>query len=122
MPFLYIKCMLCGLIVLILGYKIWKLNHVKFDLDVLDKQVQPIKKSIQPGTTAGIYAINGDAAFIIQLQYVLAPVLTTDKNTADTLIYIHTQQQDLSTTMVNYRVIKQTDYKNMVIALITKAK
>lgn len=115
------KYILITLIILMMSYKIWKINRIDFDLDVLDKQIQPIKKSIQPRTAVGIYMPDGDATFITQLQYVLAPVFTSEKITADSLIYIQRPGQPLK-IMANYRMINQTDFKGITISLITKVK
>lgn len=117
----YTKYILSGLIVLMIGYKIWKLNRIDFNLDIWTKELQPIKQNMLDGSEVGVYDSIKNPARIPQLQYVLAPVIISDRTTADSLLFIRPMAQALD-LKGNYTLIKEVTVQDVIISLAVKKK
>ncbi|MCO5948748.1 hypothetical protein [Mucilaginibacter flavidus] len=115
----YTKIILMAAIPLMVIAKIYQLNKTDFDMDLLAKQLTPLQSHIKPNCTVGFYNNSNDPALFVEMQYVMAPQVISNKITPDTLLVIQFNNKPLN-TFTNYRVIAHNQDNSRQISLITK--
>ena len=115
----YIKIILMAAVPLMLIAKIYQLNKTDFDMDLLAKQLTPLQSHIKPNCSIGFYNNSNDPALFVEMQYVMAPQVISNKITPDTLLVIQFNNKPFK-TFPDYRVIAQNQDNGRQISLITK--
>jgi|GEM_PF-2929292 len=115
----YIKIVLMVAVPLMLIAKIYQLNKTDFDMDLLAKQLAPLQSRIKPNCPIGFYNNSNDPALFVEMQYVMAPQVISNKITPDTLLVIQFNNKPFK-TFPDYRVIAQNQDNGRQISLITK--
>ncbi|WP_295795013.1 hypothetical protein [Mucilaginibacter sp.] len=113
------KIILLVAIPLMVIAKIYQLNKTDFDMDLLAKQLTPLQSHIKPNCSIGFYNNSNDPALFVEMQYVMAPQVISNKITPDTLLVIQFNNKPL-TTFSNYRVVAQSQDNGRQVSLITK--
>jgi len=115
----YIKIILMAAVPLMVIAKIYQLNKTDFDMDLLAKQLAPLQSHVKPNCSIGFYSNSNDPAFFVEMQYVMAPQVISNKTTPDTLLVIQFNNKPLK-TFPKYRVIAQNQDNGRQVSLITK--
>lgn len=102
-------------------FKLYQLNKIDFDIDVLTKQLAPLPKYIRPNSTIGLYTDSNDPQLFMEIQYIMAPQIISGTPAADTILLIQ-GKAGLAKTFEHYRTIVQNQDNGRIVSLITKIK
>ncbi|WP_299582682.1 hypothetical protein [Mucilaginibacter sp.] len=100
-------------------FKIYQLNKIEFDIDILDKQLTPLQIYIKPNSAIGFYTNISNSVLFIEMQYIMAPLNIQNKITPDTLLLIQFPNEKIK-TFDHYRTIIQNQQNGKIVSLITK--
>ena len=113
------KIILLIAIPLMVILKIYWLNKTEFDMDVLDKQLKPLRIYIKPNSAIGYYTNINNSVLFMEMQYLMAPLDIRNKITTDTLLLIQFPNEKIK-TFEHYRTIIQNQQDGRIVSLITK--
>jgi hypothetical protein len=102
-----------------MAFKLYQVNRISFDIDLLANQLAPVKKDITLNSSIGFYTNYGNSDMYIKTQYLLAPCVVLNKLTPDTLLILQ-NKADTVKQFNNYRTISQN--QNGTVSIITKVK
>lgn len=117
----YINFFLAGSIILMLGFKVYHIRKIIFDIDLLKQQLKPIRAHIKPGSTIGFDITTRYAASFMVMQYVMAPKTLILNSSPDSVIIIKNKTDSLF-DVKHYHVIVQSIAGDREISLIKKDK
>jgi len=101
--------------------KIYQLNKTDFDIDVLQRQLTPLQNYIKPNCVVGFYTNTNNSALFVEMQYIMAPQVISNKTTADTLLLIQFTGNKIK-RFDGYRIIAQNGDHGKQVSLVTKTK
>jgi len=107
--------------ILMVILKLYQLNKIDFDIDILAKQLAPLPKYIKPNSTIGLYTNNSDPQLFMEVQYIMAPQIVSNTSVPDTILLIQ-NKAGLVKTFEHYRTIIQNQDNGRIVSLITKDK
>ena len=117
----FTKPVLLASIIILLVFKLYNLNNINFDIDLLDKQLTPIKKYIKPNSSIGFYSTAGYGGLYMAIEYVMAPDIIINNLNLDTLLVIKKKGSILQ-HLEHYHPIIQNEDGDRSVSLMTKIK
>ena len=115
----YTKIIFWVTIPLMVILKVYWLNKIDFDIDVLDKQLRPLQTYVKPKSAIGYYTNINNAELFMEMQYIMAPLNIQNKTTPDTLLLIQFSSEKIK-TFEHYRTIIQNRQDGRIVSLITR--
>jgi hypothetical protein len=115
---------LISLTILIVIGKCYMLNKIKFNIDIVENQIQPIESKIPINTHIGFDSnLTGYERFSLYLasKYIITPKILLYQTDLDTLLTI----QDKSKAIIPqkaFRTICRIDEGNSVVSLVVKIR
>jgi hypothetical protein len=117
----YVNFFLTGAIILMLGFKVYHINKIDFEIDLIKKQLKPIKDHIKPGSTVGFDVTTRYAASFMVMEYVMAPQVLVLNSSPDSVIIMQDKTDKLP-DVKHYQIITQSIVGEKEILLILKIK
>lgn len=120
-PSNYLKLALSLVVVILIVSKYFYINKVQLDVDVLTKQLDPLKKSAQLYTRIGYKSSPRYESIYGPVTFVMVPYIVEQNSIPDTLIVIK-DKGELINGLNNYRVISQNSEGERIVSLMCKIK